>query len=305
MVNLIQAKLISTQEMKSGIQESKKSLKEIEVKDGKKKLALALSALGVAGIATVSIASMLKKGKLPSALSIDDFKKIGNFEKGKAFVKGKPYTGTINVINSKGKFNLQYVNGVLESSTNVEKSLKKVYSEANGIKKIETYFQNHLNDCEWELYSKTTIGRNKIVQERKNTFLNIDLKKIAEKKEDGTWNIIAEKPRFKRGGTFVDTVDVKNGQVINSKLVSTLRKPKKGKGGVLRKTIKEVNEAGNKITKTFKNNSLYSTSETVLNQDGSKRIIIKYPSKKGQDIIDIAKDGTRTILEKAIDSFDI
>lgn len=188
MVSSIQSKLISTQEMKSGIQESKKSLKEIEVKDGKKKLALALSALGVAGIATVSIASMLKKGKLPSTLSIDDFKKIGSFEKGKAFVKGKPYTGTINVINSKGKFNLQYVNGVLESSTNVEKSLKKVYSEANGIKKIVTEPLDLDILAPWKT-SITTIQDDKIVRTfHKKVKDCIECFEVTTSKQmDGSW----------------------------------------------------------------------------------------------------------------------
>ena len=61
MVSSIQSKLISTQEMKSGIQESKKTLKEIEVKDGTRKLALTLGALGAVGMATVFA---IKKGNI-------------------------------------------------------------------------------------------------------------------------------------------------------------------------------------------------------------------------------------------------
>jgi len=84
--------------------------------DNKKKIVFALGALAAAGIAAVAIS---RGRKVPPELSFDKFKKIGKFEKGKAIVKGQPYTGIIKTSNKNGDFNIKYTDGVLQSSLQI------------------------------------------------------------------------------------------------------------------------------------------------------------------------------------------
>jgi len=104
---------MSIENIKSASQVSFSSTKNVakvkkeaktEQKGDKKKLALALMGLATAGVAAVGIAMNIKKGKIPTELTFDDFKKIGKFDKGQALVKGRPYTGIIEVVNKKGKY---------------------------------------------------------------------------------------------------------------------------------------------------------------------------------------------------------
>lgn len=132
----------------------------------KKKLALALAGLAAAGIAAVGIAMNIKKGKIPTELSFDDFKKIGKFDKGQALVKGIPYTGTIEVVNKKGKFNLEYVDGVLKSSTKHKETPEGLvdYMKRNGV-------DTNLVDIEYipsirKTYSETAGKTKKITVEK-------------------------------------------------------------------------------------------------------------------------------------------
>lgn len=294
-----------------------------EIKDGKKKLALTLAGLATVGVATIGVALAIKKGKIPSELTMDNFKKIGNFEKGKAFVKGKPYTGIIDVVNKNGKFQMEYVDGVLKSSTkSVENSesilehlernglskdiieefkysekMKKLYSEADGIKTVEKQIVRP-RDGEWVAKTKTIIKDGNITRNEG------ELQRVAQKQEDGSWKVTKQVTRdINYKGYAIDTIDIKTGEIVDSKIGGTYKKPKKGKGGLLRKTISEINEAGNSVSKTYKNGKLYSTTETVVNSDGSKRIIIEYEkgisNKEGKEIIDIAVDGTRTVVQEA------
>ena len=93
----------------------KKDIKEV-VKDNKDKIALGLGALAAVGIAAVAIS---RGKKVPSELSIDDFKKIGKFDKGVATVKGQPFSGVIDVINEENKYALEYVSSILRISKNI------------------------------------------------------------------------------------------------------------------------------------------------------------------------------------------
>ena len=118
----------------------KKDIKEV-VKDNKGKIALGLGALAALGIAAVAIS---RGKKVPSELSIDDFKKIGKFDKGVATVKGQPFSGVIDVINEENKYVLEYTDGVLKSSTYYDniyvwpnKLSKKTYSIKDGAHVIE------------------------------------------------------------------------------------------------------------------------------------------------------------------------
>ena len=95
----------------------KKDIKEV-LQDNKGKIALGLSALAAVGIAAVAISRGKKVSvpnvssevppeilsEVPSKLSIDDFKKIGKFDKGSATVNGKPFSGIIGVTNKRGHY---------------------------------------------------------------------------------------------------------------------------------------------------------------------------------------------------------
>lgn len=67
-----------------------------------------------------------------SVLSIKDFKKVGIFEKGKALINGKGYTGTIEICKEKGTKQI-YENGVLKEA--FRKGERRLY-ESNGKIKV-------------------------------------------------------------------------------------------------------------------------------------------------------------------------
>jgi len=72
------------------------------------------------------------------------------------------------------------------------------------------------------------------------------------------------------------------------------------KGGVFKKVEKSIDENGNNVITTLKNNIPYSKQTTVLNKDGSRDIIVEYFDKGSEGykkVINIAKDGKRTVNE--------
>ncbi len=151
-----------------------------QIKDGKKKLALALGALAVAGAVTAGVVIAVKKGKLNNSQiknaikesaddignaiknsaddvnnaaknhfnSFDDFKKIGTFDKGKALIDGKGFSGVIKNVGKDGQIRqVQYENGLLSSVNEVRtkyhdapfptlRILKKYDYEKDGTKTI-------------------------------------------------------------------------------------------------------------------------------------------------------------------------
>lgn len=320
--NVSAVKPVLAQAPKKEELEQKVAQAQKEIKDGKKKLALALAGLATVGVATIGTALAIKKGKMPSELTMDNFKKIGNFEKGKAFVKGKPYTGIIDVVNKNGKFQMEYVDGVLKSSTKLEKmsesftelfkkmgltgeeykyvpKARKIYSKQDGVKTIEKQVSalKDKSSMEWKTFSKTTIQDDNVTK----TFG--EFQKVAQKQNDGTWKVTKQEKRLiGNRGYAIDTIDIKTGEVVDSKVAGIYNKPQKGNGGLLRKTVNEIDSEGNKTANTFKNGKLYSTTSTTIQPDGAKRIVVKYAKwsdKNGQTIIDIAPDGTRTVVQKA------
>lgn len=73
----------------------------------------------------------------------------------------------------------------------------------------------------------------------------------------------------------------------------------KTKGTIHKTSQNLIDEAGNKIQKTFKNGKLFSTQTTQLRPDGSNLIKIKYEDKKNPTIINIAADGVRKVIQDA------
>ena len=113
-------------------------------KDGAKKLTLALGGLAVAGAVIAAGVLIAKKGascklealKDKTKLSVEDFKKVGKFEKGFASIDGKGFTGELL---SKNGTKITYENGLIQTAKNPEKCISKVYSYAkDGTKTIET-----------------------------------------------------------------------------------------------------------------------------------------------------------------------
>lgn len=166
--------------------ETKTEIKTQEQKGDKKKLMLALAGLATVGIAAVGITMAIKKGKVPTELAFDDFKKIGKFDKGQALVKGRPYTGTIEVVNKKGKYVLEYADGILKSS--VGPNVKKTYTLTNGAKEITNYPINAGARAPW--FIKTTkIEDDKITRSfpRQEGELLHRMETVLSKQKDGSW----------------------------------------------------------------------------------------------------------------------
>lgn len=183
--------------------------------DDKKKIALVLGGLAATGIAAVAIA---KKGKkIPSELNIDEFKKIGGFDKGAAKVKGKPFSGTINIPNKDGSHVLEYEKGVLKQSTQFKKVSfpehakaeaqmmpvsKKVYSKDNGATVVECWLKNNqtaiFGGDEWGKIGKLTVAedKSKVTMERINGFTGDVLNDITSKQKDGSWHKTVQEISF-------------------------------------------------------------------------------------------------------------
>lgn len=306
----------------------KKDIKEV-LQENKGKIALGLSALAAVGVAAVAIS---RGKKLPSELSLDDFKKIGKFNKGAATVKGKPFNGVINVTNQKGNYALEYADGVLKSSTfskRVSGSLdgevpkfKKVYSEKDGTKVIQHFDRTYVSKAdkngqkvaslEWVPTEKITISDSKVVKERMGITGDI-LRDVAEKQQDGSWKKTFQgidlglddnyiNKNYSRH--FVYTYD-EAGNVVDKKRVYR-RKPSINSNEQFVKQSKNyIDKNGNKVVETIKNGELYARQTTKIADDGSKQIVVEYfdkGSKGYKKIINIAKDGTKQISEIGTDS---
>ncbi len=106
-----------------------------EVKDGKKKLAIALTALGIAAAAGIAI----YKASKGQAVKLSDIK----FDKGLASLKesGNKFTGIIkDNLKNGDKVILEYENGIIKNSsrTGANYSLQKIYTlNANGEKLVK------------------------------------------------------------------------------------------------------------------------------------------------------------------------
>lgn len=295
----------------------KKDIKEV-IKDNKGKIALALGALAAAGVAAVAIS---RGKKIPSELSIDDFKKIGRFDKGMASVKGKPFSGVINVTNKNGQYALEYADGALKSSTLSESLsglpiMKKVYSSKDGARTIENFNFAHVlrlgedgqkvGNLEWmPTGDKTIITSNKIVKEHKSP-LDATLQDVIEKQQDGTWKKTFQEVdalmdvTFKNKNFFRHYILTRDevGNVIAKKPVYT-RKPTINPGKtVLKQVNKYTDKDGNKVVETLKNGKPFAKQTTNIADDGSKQIVVEYLDKGSEGykkIIDITKEGKRAV----------
>ena len=216
----------------------KKDIKEI-IKDNKDKIAIGLGALAAAGVAAVAISRGKKVSpelkingfkEIPSELSIDDFKKIGKFDKGMATVNGKPFSGVVCVTNKENKYAIEYIDGVLKTSTlgaGNKPYIRKVYEEKDGVKIIEDFMYVELPKFEekgkkigFEGWTpgrhKTIITDNKIVNEHKS--LSETLREITEKQQDGTWKKTFQSIVSDADGKYVLTKDAA-GNVIERELI--------------------------------------------------------------------------------------
>lgn len=248
-----------------------------------------LAVLGAAGIA------IAKHKKVPTELSLENFKKIGKFDKGTAKVKGKPFSGTITTAKGKEKFVLEYNNGILNKSTKYEENgLKavwsKIYSNDNGTKTIEKYGHSYTSKEREYLQSRTIITKDKIIQENNNAFFGPLISK-AEKQADGSWLSTKETGELSNVSLNAwrkKTINTKTQEVLDDKLM--LFKHKKHKGGTIRTTDK------NGIT-TLNGKQLAKRTQEI-DKSGNKIITVDYGDENYKKIITITPDGKKTITEK-------
>lgn len=172
--------------------------------DGKK-IGIVLGGLAAAGIAAVLIG---KSKKVPSELSIEEFKKIGKFNKGFATAKNKPFSGIINVANANGKYALEYDKGVLKESVQFknmafpefgqkEEQLtavsKKVYSNGEDGNKVECFLRNPFYKIcggeEWGRLGSSTVSADKtsVVKEYTDLSSGEVFRDAISKQKNGSW----------------------------------------------------------------------------------------------------------------------
>lgn len=217
----------------------------IDIKDGKTKIGLALAGLAVVGATAVFVAT---KKRMPDNIGIEDFKKVGSFDKGIAKYKNKPYTGVIEVARDKQKFQLEYEKGVLKSSvrselfefpkeTGLEPSfvnkIKKVYSGNEGKRTIELYSYENSKNLSKEPFKKVVVSSDSVVKTTKDSLCGVPLERVAQKQADGTWKVThqeiampsalinktADYDTLKYYEIHVDTIDNKTGEVIKSERI--------------------------------------------------------------------------------------
>lgn len=278
---------------------------EIKTEDNKKqykfdnkKVIATLVSLGIAATAGIAIIAKAKSGK-QTDLNLEKFKEIGHFEKGQAFVKNKPYTGIINVVNKNGIFALKYENGKLIESINTTslygiKQLfnKKVYSISDKGEKIIKSF-SVTQDGKERLISKTQIGLNEIKTTKQTG--GIELSSGAIKKQitskDNTvkniWQPYMESERLtkRRNVSKIITINPKTGEEIAKPRYAVI-KPVESRPSI-RKTTNGV---------TYKNGAVLATKTQSIDEKGNKIITIDYGTK-GEKIITVTPEGKRSIVD--------
>ncbi len=200
----------------------------------KKKIALVLGGLAAVGIAAVYIA---KGKKVPPEMSIEEFKKIGKFDKGIAKAKGKLFTGTINAPIKDGVTILEYEKGILKQATKFKTTeipgttpfllpnIKKIYSTGeDSTKTVETFLYNinhrTFGGNEWGQIGTTTVSNDKVIVEHINGFTGDKLQDITVKQQDGNWfKTTQEIGKFETGSSYhILTKNAKTGEVIRDEL---------------------------------------------------------------------------------------
>ena len=275
------------------IQQKEESKQEITQKENKKKLILTLAGLAVVSAGAIAL---LSKNKAPMDLSLDEFKKSGQFNLGFANYKNKPFTGKINVIQGKDKFILEYNKGALVESSKYKDQIinkKKVYKTNNGIKTIEEYSYN--TKGKEFLWKTTAIKKDEISSQYKNLFWNIDLHSSVKKQQDGSFLSTKEVADMgpKSNSLRINTINTKTNEVLDKKLV--LIKNKIKQEPIIRKTQNDITTINGKVKA--------KTTKTV-DKEGNRIITVDYGSNKIKTIT-IAKDGTRTETKNYRDLLDL
>lgn len=116
-----------------------------QIKDGKKKLALAAAGIAVVTVAGIAIAAKIKSRK-PVDVKLNDI----SFFNGKAFLNGENFSGIINdKLKNGDDIALEYVDGVIQNSTRSgSKNLTKTYNynQDGSIKSIQTKVGDTITD---------------------------------------------------------------------------------------------------------------------------------------------------------------
>ncbi len=204
-------------------------------RDRKKLIAAALGGLAVAGVAALAI---YKHKKVPSELGIDEFRKIGKFDKGFAEVKGKPFSGKITVPNKNGKTVIEYTKGQMTSSTRFKNEdmgeilgihqapvFKKVYSQKDGAKIVEEYGYNQLSEkILAEPYRKTVISENGITSDKYDRIfgkLHSEVKKQPDGSILSTREEIGDPASGSPGTWHIKTKNTKTREILDDRIVAT------------------------------------------------------------------------------------
>ncbi len=187
---------ITNSSKNKGVQSEKKEASAID----KKKVVLALAGLAavatiVAGVKIVKgkasaddakkvVTSGIEKGKKVVAsgveegieegkeviaktkgLTVDEFKKVGKFEKGKAFIDGKPYTGNLTTVNKKGEtIDMYYRDGKIRHAwgrelPNGDRASKTYTYNKNGhLEEIQIHDRINING-KYFILDKTVFGQ--------------------------------------------------------------------------------------------------------------------------------------------------
>ncbi|MCD7878848.1 MAG: hypothetical protein LUG16_02815 [Candidatus Gastranaerophilales bacterium] len=292
-VSKISATSIPTTIANKGI-ESKGTIVNSNASRNKEKIVAALGGLAVAGLAALAIC----KHKKPE-LGIDEFKKIGKFDKGFAVANGKPFSGKITVPNKDGKTVMEYAKGQIVTSTRIKNEspvARKVYSQKDGAKIVEQYGYKY-GELDAEPWIKTVFSTNGITSDRNEGYfgkLHSEVKKQPDKsilstKEIGVFSDLSPRAWHKK------TINTATGDVLDDKLV--LDKHKFKSEPLVRETKDGV---------TTKNGITHAIRTEKFDENGNKIIKVDYNGwKKGFKLITITPEGKRTVLDKTRRSFDL
>lgn len=290
-----------------------------QIKDGKKKLALALGALAVAGAVTAGVVIGIKKGKLNNSQinnvikesaddisnavknsaddvnnaakesfgyfnSFDDFKKIGTFDKGKALIDGKNFSGIIHTTGKNGQTRfVTYENGFLskvsEQKPNTKYHVIKEYIYAeDGTKTIYDYIKQKV----------TTINPDKSINIQPN--------------EPGVVTVL-KKGKIR----MIDETEykpiVKDGKTIWHKIEHVSRGDKLSNGSLKTRNFKKITDLSTGKTSLEINNSVQESPIKVPIKlaDGRKGKALYSGKELVRQEISTYDPATKTVITEHID----
>ena len=265
--------------------------KQPEIKDGKKKLALALGALGIAGAVGLGIAF---KRKGLCATTLKDIK----FSNGIAKKNGGNFSGKIkDTLKNGDKIILEYKDGILQSSRrNGKQTFQKTYGYING----EKFVHKNIGT------ETTSVNITQKIQKVKNEIIEKEIKKRQSNIQKAEEYAMQAQKRY--NAPFENALSnksaKKSAEIFNESFKDEIIKKQKTE----HLAKKQAENAQKKFNQPFedalsKKSARESAIDIVSTEEKRKRTCVKNTiDEKGNKLkITTSKNGFRVLMEEKYD----